>query len=301
MLTRRSLLKLAGAGLAGLAAAVAYPFTEVLARPRIEQYRLTPNGWPEGLRLRACVVADIHACEPWMDRRRIEAICAQALDLKPDIILLLGDYLSGMTLSTDHLARSEWAPALRSLAAPLGVHAVLGNHDYWEDSAFQQDPTMVPLVVRALEGSGVMVHINRAVPIEKDGKRFWLVGLGDQMALLPSAEFGRPHMKGVDDLQATLAQVAGSEPVILLAHEPDIFNAVDDRVALTVSGHTHGGQINLFGWRPFSASPGSALYPGGVYQKGRCHLVVSRGLGCSAIPVRIGNRPELVLLELGNE
>jgi predicted MPP superfamily phosphohydrolase len=301
LITRRGLLKLAGVGFASLAAAVAYPFSEVLARPRLTHYRLTPNGWPQGLKLRACVVADIHACEPWMNRRRIEGICNQVQDLKPDIILLLGDYLSGMTLASNPIGPLEWAPVLGGLAAPLGVHAILGNHDYWEDGNFQQDPTQVPVVMRALEGVGISVHVNRAVRIEKDGRHFWLAGLGDQLALLPDATQGRSRMRGIDDLQATLTDVQDDAPVVLLAHEPDVFHAVDDRVTLTLSGHTHGGQINLFGWRPFSASPGSARYPAGVYQAGLRHLVVSRGLGCSAIPMRIGNRPELVVLELANE
>ncbi|MCF6367723.1 metallophosphoesterase [Rhizobium halophilum] len=301
MITRRGLLKLAGFGFACLAAAVAYPVSEVLARPRITPYRLTPNGWPKGFHLRACLVADIHACEPWMNRSRIEGICAQVRDLKPDIILLLGDYLSGMTLATDRLEPSEWAPVLGTLAAPLGVHAILGNHDYWEDATFQQDPTQMPMVVRALEAAGIAVYVNRAVRIEKEGRHFWLAGLGDQLALLRDEREGRSRMRGVDDLEATLRDVQDDAPVILLAHEPDIFHNADERVALTLSGHTHGGQINLFGWRPFSASPGSALYPAGVYQVDSRHLVVSRGLGCSAIPMRIGNRPELVVLELGNE
>lgn len=294
------MLKLAGLGLASLAAVVAYPFSEVLGRPRITRYQLTPGGWPEGLGLRACVVADIHACEPWMNRRRIEAICAQVQDLKPDIILLLGDYLSGMTLATDRLEPSDWAPLLGGLSAPLGVHAILGNHDYWEDGAFQQDPTQMPVVVRALEEAGIPVYVNRTVRIKKDGRHFWLAGLGDQMALLPGARYGRSRMQGLDDLEATLADVQDDAPIVLLAHEPDILQALDDRVALTLSGHTHGGQINLFGWRPFSASPGSARYPAGLYQAGARQLIVSRGLGCSAIPVRVGNRPELLLIELGN-
>ena len=84
----------------------------------------------------------------------------------------------------------------------------------------------------------------------------------------------------------------------MLAHEPDIFPQVSDRVALTLSGHTHGGQIRLFGWTPVVPSRfGSRFAYGHVHEKGR-DLVVSGGLGCSIIPVRIGSVPEITVVEL---
>lgn len=72
-----------------------------------------------------------------------------------------------------------------------------------------------------------------------------------------------------------------------------------DRVSLTLSGHTHGGQISLLGWRPWAASLGSRRFPAGHYSVEGRELIVSRGLGCSVIPVRIGNWPEIVMLDLG--
>lgn len=299
MVTRRQLLKYFGVGLLGLVATAAYPFAEALARPRITHYPLTPRGWPPGLQLKVAVVADIHACEPWMDLKRIEDVCSQTQELGADIILLLGDYVSGMRLSTGGVPTAEWAPILGRLAAPLGVHAVLGNHDYWEDRAFQKDPSTTPLVLAALRQVGISTYVNEAVRLEKDGHAFWLAGLGDQMGILPGGVHDGRHTSGLDDLDTTLAAVTDDAPVMLMAHEPDIFRTGSERVCLTLSGHTHGGQIDIFGWRPWAASLGSRRYPAGYYNVDGRELIVSRGLGCSVVPIRFGSWPEILLLQLG--
>ena len=299
MFTRRGFLKFLWRGGLVLGAMAAYPFAEAMAGPRITTYKLTPPGWTPGLKLRAAVIADIHACEPWMSADRIKDICDRANALEADVILLLGDYVSGMNLVTDFVHSSDWAKAMAGLSAPLGVHAVMGNHDYWEDLTFQRDQTAAPFAKAALESVGIPVHVNRAVRLEKDGHGFWLAGLDDQVALRPGGRFDRAGWQGLDDLPATLAQVTDDAPVILLAHEPDIFPDVPERVCLTISGHTHGGQINLFGWKPVVPSRFGARYAGGHIEESGRHLVVSRGLGCSIIPVRFMSRPEIVLLELG--
>jgi predicted MPP superfamily phosphohydrolase len=299
LFTRRGFLKFLWRGGLVLAAMAAYPFSEVMAKARITTYRLTPPGWTPGLKLRAAVIADLHACEPWMSAERIKGICDRANEQEADVIFLLGDYVSGMNLVTDHVHSSEWSRAMAGLSAPLGVHAVMGNHDYWEDLTFQRDQTAEPFAKKALEDVGISVHVNRAIRLEKDGMGFWLAGLDDQVALRPGSRFNRTGWQGLDDLPATLAQVTDDGPVILLAHEPDIFPDVPARVSLTISGHTHGGQINIFGWKPVVPSRFGALYAGGHVEEGGRNLVVSRGLGCSVIPVRFMSLPEIVLLELG--
>ncbi len=297
MLTRRSLLKLLAGGVIAAVGTVAFPFLEAFAKPRIQSYRLTPKRWTPGLKLNICVIADIHACRPWMDGRRVASICAQAQALGADMILLLGDYMPGIHKLAEPLSMEEWSKPLGELRAPLGVHAVLGNHDYWSDTAFQRDPSREPVVIQTLRAAGVSVLVNRALRLEKDGRAFWLAGLGDQIALL--ARYGHGYDTGVDDLHGTLAQVTDDAPVIMMAHEPDVFLNPDPRISLTLSGHTHGGQVNLFGWRPINASYGSALYPAGLFRKAEGDLIVSRGLGCSSLPMRIGNWPEILMIELG--
>ena len=90
------------------------------------------------------------------------------------------------------------------------------------------------------------------------------------------------------------------EPVILLAHEPDIMPRVPDRVSLVMSGHTHGGQVRLFGWSPVVPSRYGNRYAYGHVRE-QCDLIVSGGLGCSIMPVRFGVPPEIVLVSITGE
>src|SRR5262249_18303954 len=149
---------------------------------------------------------------------------------------------------------SEWAKALMVLRARLGVYAVLGNHDWWQDRSAQKTGKGPVFSQRALEDVGIPVLENDAVRLKKDGSAFWIAGPGDRLAFVDRREQGRRRFRGVDDLAGTLAKVTDSAPVILLAHEPDIFPLVPSRVSVTLSGHTHGGQIRLFGYSPMVPS-----------------------------------------------
>lgn len=260
-MNRRRFTQLLVAGVVTLVAGIAYPFLEVLGRPRVTRYQLTPEGWPTGLKLRVALLADFHAAAPWMDLQRIESICAQTQELDADLILLLGDYVAGTRLILEHVPDVYWAAALGGLSAPLGVHAILGNHDHWEDEDYQAEPTRMTKAQAALEAAGIPVYVNAAKRIEKDGHAFWLAGLGDQLALLRNRAAGRAHVEGIDDMEATLREVTDNAPVILMAHEPDVFMAPDPRVALTLSGHTHGGQVSILGWRPQAASGDRVVFP----------------------------------------
>lgn len=291
MLTRRGFLKLLLSGVAAVAALPGYATgIEAMGTPRITRYKLTPRNWTPGLKLKIVVLADFHASDPWMTASRIRSICERANALQPDMILLLGDYISDLRPSFGSIPAADWAGALAVLKAPLGVHAVLGNHDYWDDPDFQSGTRSDSFVEKALLDVGIPVYINRVVRLEKDDKPFWLAGLGDQLAY---------QTHSIDDLKGTMAQITDDAPVILMAHEPDIFPEVSPRVSLTLSGHTHGGQINLFGWTPVVPSRyGSRFVGGHIVESGR-DLIVSRGLGCTGYPVRIGAWPEIVEIELG--
>jgi predicted MPP superfamily phosphohydrolase len=310
VISRRDFVKMLAAMGIGSTAVSGYAVAESF-REKVTRYRLTPPGWPPGLRLRLAVLADIHACEPWMSIERIEGIVEQTNSLGADATLLLGDYVVGVRLrAVSSLVKDErWATALGRLKAPLGVHAVLGNHDWWDDAAAQQHRRGPIRAARALEAAGIPVYENSVIRLEKDGRPFWLAGLGDQWAYLQRKaddddEFstdGKFRYAGVDDLAGTLKQVTDDAPVILMAHEPDVFPTVPDRVSLTVSGHTHGGQIRLLGYSPFVPSRfGSRYIYGHKVEDGR-HIVVSGGLGCSSLPLRFGSPPEIVVIELGEE
>ncbi|MBW6421526.1 metallophosphoesterase [Rhizobium sp. XQZ8] len=298
MISRRGFLKTLGGGFAALMALGGYAVAEPLVRLVTTRYALTPRRWTPGLKLRVVVLTDFHACEPWMPADRIASICRMANELEPDIICLLGDFVTGMRLITDRVAPDAWAEALTVLKAPLGVHAVLGNHDWWQDDAAQSGTSDAPFARAALERAGIPVYSNRAIRLEKDGHPFWLAGLEDQIAILPRRRSGR-WAQGRDDLGGTLKQVTDDAPIILMAHEPDIFPSLPSRISLTLSGHTHGGQVRILGYAPVVPSRYGSRYVYGHITENGQDLIVSGGLGCSGLPIRFGSPPEINLIELG--
>ena len=296
MITRRQFLQVTG-GAALLSAVLGgYAFAlEPRYRLRVSTYRVrTPRSAAlAGVLarpLRIAALADFHACEPWMPVSRIEHIVDTTNALSPDLIVLLGDYVAGIKrFRTALVPMRDWSQALSALRAPLGTYAILGNHDWWVDGPETRDH---------LEKAGIPVLHNSVADIAlPQGNRLWLAGLGDQLAI----PLGRGRFRGVDDLDGTLRQIADTaSPVVLLAHEPDIFPDVPGRVDLTLSGHTHGGQVRLpFVGPPIVPSRYGQLYAYGHIVEDKRDMIVSGGLGCSMLPVRFGIPPEILLIQLG--
>ena len=281
----RGLQSIAALGLAGLATA-GYGVGEALSLA-VRRYRLTPPGWPATQRLTIAVIADLHAGGPNMGLGHIRQIVDLANLLKPDLTLLLGDYFATHRFITERVPHEVWAEELSRLTAPLGTWAVLGNHDWWYD---------VDGARGALARVGIPLMENEARLLGPSGRQFWLAGLGDQLA----HRLGPNWYKGEDDLPGTLRQVGHEHPVILMAHEPDIFPQVPERVSLTISGHTHGGQIRIpFLWPRWVPSMYGSRFAYGHIVEEKRHLIVSGGLGTSIVPMRIGMPPEIVHIELG--
>ncbi|MEM8739949.1 MAG: metallophosphoesterase [Pseudomonadota bacterium] len=296
MLTRRAFLRLLGGlALAGSATGAYAGWVEPAWRLRVQRWALTPSGWPPGLRLRLAVLSDIHIGPPWMTLARLARIVERTNDLGADMVLLLGDYEAGHPFVREKVPLADVAQVLTGLRARLGVRAVLGNHDWWHDRQAQMTRRFPPQMGRALRDAGIILLENRAERVDTLQGAFWLAGLGDQIAFAISG--GTPV--GVDDLSGTLAQVTDDAPVILMAHEPDIFPKVPARVAVTLSGHTHGGQFRLLGWSPVVPSAFGNRYAWGHVEEAGRHLIVSGGLGCSILPLRLGVPPEITLVELG--
>ena len=294
LLTRRRLIQGAalvtgtGSGLGAYAGAV-----EPGLLLNVTRYDVNPPGWPSGLRLRIGVIADIHACEPWMGPARIRHIAEVTNGLDPDLIVLLGDFHGGHNIVTSAVVPEQWGEALSVLKAPLGVHAILGNHDWWHGPLPRDKGDDGESVRKALRAARFNFMENDALRLEKNGSPFWLLGLGDQMAYRTS----RFTTAGVDDLDGTMRKISDLAPAILLAHEPYVFRHVPERISLTLSGHTHGGQVHL----PFDLD--RMLRPGRMYQGplvyghmnvGNRHIVVSGGLGTSIAPIRFLRPPEVV-------
>lgn len=291
LISRRGLLKtgltLTGLGGIMLPGTTAYAAMEAANGLSITDYRLTPPGWPAGQTLTIAVIADLHAGGPNMGVERVRQVVDAGNALACDLVVLMGDYFATHRFVTEHVAPPEWAAELARLRAPLGVYSILGNHDWWYD---------ITGVRAALNGVRIPVMENDAVLLGEGRRRFWLAGLGDQLAY----RLGHRRFRGVDDLPGTLKKVTTDDPVILLAHEPDIFTRVPARVSLTLSGHTHGGQIRLPMvppvWAP--SAYGARFAYGHIIEHGR-HLIVSGGLGTSIVPLRLGMPPEIVRITLG--
>jgi uncharacterized protein len=288
MITRRQFVLGLGAaaaasfGLTGYAAAIEPRFRLV-----VTEWDLPTPRWPHQKPLRIVIVTDIHACRPWMPPERIRSIVETANALGGDIIVVLGDFVSGISerFRSGRVSASEWGPALSGLSAPLGVHAILGNHDWWSGPE---------TVKAALAEANIPLYQNRAIRIG-GAAPFWLAGT-DSMVAHP---LGRGRFRGADDLRGTLSQITDDAPAILMAHEPDLFVQVPDRFVVTLSGHTHGGQVRLpFLGRPVIPSAyGQRFAYGHVREEGR-DLIVSAGLGCSIMPIRLGVPPELTVVTL---
>jgi len=286
--TRRRVLA-GSAGLLGLSAATTAVYAGAI-EPQglvVTRYALNPPRWPEGRKLSITVIADLHAGGPDMTLPHIRQVVDAANQLQSDLVVLLGDYIARYRFVTERVPDPVWAAELARLVAPLGTWAILGNHDWWFDLFG---------VRRVLADVRIPVLENDAVMLGAQGQRFWLAGIGDQLA----HRLGHGRYRGVDDLPGTLSRVGTDDPVLLLVHEPDIFPRVPARVALTLAGHTHGGQIRLpLIWPAFVPSKFGARFAYGHIVENDRHMIVSGGLGTSIIPARLGVPPEIVHIALG--
>ncbi len=288
MIGRRGIV----AGLGGLVAAgagfAAYGFgVEPFLRLTIQHHTVRPTGWPAGLSLRVAMLSDLHAGAPLMDEARIEHIVARTNALAPDLVLMTGDFGPSCDFVTRVIPHADVARRLAGLRAPLGTFAVNGNHDWWEDPvAMRRGAGAVTTMGRALEAVGIPVlrnQVMRAGPV-------LVGGLESQWA------FGA--YRGAEDVPRLLEQVAGDAPLLVMAHEPDIFATLPGRAAVTFSGHTHGGQVRLLGWSPYTSSRYGNRYAWGHVREDGRDLVVSGGLGISTLPVRFGVPPEITVVDI---
>ncbi len=247
-------------------------------RLRVEESTVTPRAWPPALDgLRVAVLADLHAGAPHVDEAFLERVVEKANAAGADLVALLGDLVDDDVALGSHVPPEAVAARLERLRAPLGVAAVLGNHDWKHDGE---------RVWRALEGAGIRVLEDDVVELRHRGARLWLAGFAD------AATDGA-------DVEGTLAAIPAGEPVLALTHSPDLFPKVPRRVALTLSGHTHGGQVNLPLVRRWAIpSRFGDRYAAGHVEEGGRHLFVHRGLGTSELPVRFRAPPQIAVLTL---
>lgn len=237
----------------------------------LEEVAIRIAGWPRALDgYTIAQVSDVHV-GTFVGERELREGFELVSKIRPDLIVATGDLV-------DFDATTVGALALQLLRinARDGAHAVLGNHDHFAGAAS---------VARRLEAAGVSVLSNRSALLrEGDGGGFALVGVDD----LQGRARAVPGFRG-PDLNAALRGVTKDVPRILLAHQPPYIREAAGRVALQLSGHTHGGQINP-GFRPADFLMD---YVAGRYELGGTSLYVNRGFGVAGLPSRIGAPPEV--------
>ncbi len=218
-----------------------------------------------------------------MPADRIRRYATIVNQLKPDLVALTGDYIAW-----DPETQIDVVQALAGLQAPCGVFGCLGNHDY--------DTGIEASITHLFAGEGIRILRQERAPIQDRGERLNLIGI-DYESLLssdhPGHRVGR-YLAGCEKL------VAPDMVNILLSHNPNVFDrAAELGIDLTLAGHTHGGQLSLeFIHRGLNLSALVMPYTRGLYQKSGGQLYVSRGIGTTGFPIRVGARPEITLLEL---
>lgn len=260
---------------------------------RVKHSSISLSDWPascDGLRI--AVLSDLHVGSPFNGIRNLEKIVKQTQQQQPDLILLPGDFVIQGVLGGDFVAPEAAAAVLANLSAPLGVYAVLGNHDWWLDG---------PRVQRALEENGIAVLEDRSEIIRAKGCQLYLVGISD-------------YWEGAHDIDAAFADVPNvlatqdnqgaqvSQAIVAFTHNPDVFPDIPSRTTLTIAGHTHGGQVYIPGiGRPVVPSQYGDRYAIGHIQEGGRNLFVSSGVGTSILPVRFLVPPEITIITVKNE
>jgi predicted MPP superfamily phosphohydrolase len=289
-ITRRGFIRLCILGLLSLIGAKGFINSRnlklVKLKVGLERLPYTFDG------LKVGQITDIHA-GPLVPRKLIREGVDMIMANQPDLIVLTGDFVSGATkfLWTSYGGFKErhynyCMEELARLNAPLGVVAVLGNHDFWsgQEVALQ--------IAHGLERFGVQVLRNEAVPLERKGQRLYLVGVDD-------------YWEGSYSLTGALKDVPEDACKILLSHNPDVnenIEALSKHIDFIISGHTHGGQVVLpFVGALYIPSPFGQKYLAGLIRDKKRQTYISRGLGLFFVPIRINCPADVSLLTLVRE
>lgn len=270
---------MSAAGLALYSGEVARHWVELIERD------VQLAGLPEALHgLRIAQISDIHF-EEYTEAFFLRHVVHRINRLKPDVVVLTGDFISIGPLGKPFAAEAIWkcAQVLAELDCPQ-VFAVLGNHDV------DVDPGEV---TRALSSQGVTVLNNSHAPIERGNHRLWMAGMVDIADCKPRPELAVPEA----------IRQQPEEPVILLCHSPDyadqlLQKPVGQAIGLMLSGHTHGGQIRLPLFGPLVTPIHGRKYIHGLFHLGALQLYVNRGIGTVGVPFRFACPPEITVLTL---
>jgi uncharacterized protein len=237
------------------------------------QHRFELSRSRESPPIRMVFASDFHA-GPLTHPALLDDACRAIASARPELLLLGGDFVYRRARDVDVLAER-----LSCLSAPLGIYAVLGNHDYLGAEEH---------IIRKLSDAGIDVLVNRSVRLQPPHDDVWICGLDDPI-------YGAP------DAESSLVDADGAR--IVLMHAPDgLLELEDERFDLALCGHTHGGQVALPFGLPIVVPTGrlNRRYPHGVHARvaAEANLLVSRGIGCSGVPFRLFATPEIHLCTL---
>jgi predicted MPP superfamily phosphohydrolase len=230
---------------------------------------------PDSRPIRIAAIGDIHAGSPFINASKLRQLVELTNREKPDLIVLLGDYMIRENFYQKLIEPEITAGVLKDMRAPLGVFAVIGNHDTWYDA---------DRVTRAFQSVGISVLNNEVRELRFGDRSVWLIGLAD-------AQSNR------HDINGTLKQVPEGASTIVLEHHPDTFLQLPPSVKLMLAAHTHGGQVNLpvIGRLIVPSSYGQRFAAGLVKENGKT-MFVTTGVGTSILPVRFRVPPEIAVL-----
>lgn len=238
-------------------------------------------------RFRIVQVSDLHNAEFGKNQSKL---LQMVKNISPDMIAVTGDLID-----SSHTDVEKAMNFINGAVKIAPVYYVTGNHEAWTDKYENLKEQMTK--------SGVIILSDQEITIKRNGSLIRLLGLNDPDFAIKHDMFGENAAMIDAKLKDMQKQSENGEYTILLSHRPELFDVyVDNSIDLVLSGHAHGGQIRL----PFVGglvAPNQGFFPkytAGVYEKKQTKMVVSRGLGNSIAPVRINNRPELVVITLSS-
>lgn len=248
---------------------------EARADPIVRRATIGLPGWPGGQKpITVLLLSDIHIGSTAMDVPRLTRIVGQINALKPDLVLMAGDFVFGHDPVAGERYAAELVKPLSALRAPLGVIAVPGNHDYWAGEVS---------VPRALWQANITMLVNSAT-------------VRGPLAIGGVADIYTRHAD-VPATMHTLDRLPGAK--IVVTHSPDVTTRMPGEIELVLAGHTHCGQIVAPFYGPLS-SVAHERYRCGAIHDGKRLTIVTAGLGTSGVPFRFGAPPDMWLLTLGS-
>lgn len=284
LLAARRSVVLGAAGLGG------YSFLLELRNVEITRRSVAIRGLPQPLAgLRIVHLTDLHH-GPWTSLSYLRRVIEQTNALKPDLVVLTGDYIHD---SDVYIA--PVAAAMGQLKAKIGVVATLGNHDWWEDGDLMLRELQKQPSIRTIDNSRLYLSAERTLETS--------LGRSDQRHGICVAGLG-DLWEGKPDCDEAFGGVPDFMPRLLLSHNPDTAEEPcvrkhAPRIDLMLSGHTHGGQVSIPGFgTPITPSRYGQKYAAGWVNGPTCPVYVNRGIGTTIIPMRFRVRPEIAVMEL---